>query len=97
MDGFLLERGDLDSCAFAEDGGLSGRIKGGMALASSPALNKLGGLLRPMLLIGLDPVLMLLFFSSIGERRVCLVVAAITVYSSTTVYIILVFYCLYAY
>jgi hypothetical protein len=41
----------------AEDGGGSGRLKGGVALALDPVLKKLGGLLRPMFLIGLDPVL----------------------------------------
>jgi hypothetical protein len=42
---------------FAEDGGGSGRLKGGVALAPDPVLKKLGGLLRPMFLIGLDPIL----------------------------------------
>jgi hypothetical protein len=42
---------------FVEDGGGSGRLKGGVALAPDPALKRLGGLLRPMFLIGLDPVL----------------------------------------
>jgi hypothetical protein len=42
---------------FVEDGGGSGRLKGGVALAPDPVLKKLGGLLRPMFLIGLDPTL----------------------------------------
>jgi hypothetical protein len=42
---------------FAEDGGGSGRLKGRVALALDPVLKKLGGLLRPMFLIGLDLVL----------------------------------------
>jgi hypothetical protein len=42
---------------FEEDGGGSGRLKGGVALALDPVLKKLGGLLRPMFLIGLDPTL----------------------------------------
>jgi hypothetical protein len=42
---------------FVEDGGESGRLKGSEALAPDPALKRLGGLLRPMFFIGLDPVL----------------------------------------
>jgi hypothetical protein len=56
-DGLLLECGDLDCYVFVEDGGGSGRLTGGVALASDPALKRLGGLLRPIFLIGLDPVL----------------------------------------
>jgi hypothetical protein len=54
--GLLLECGDIDCCVFAEDGGGSGRLKGGMALAPGSALKRLGGPLRPMFLFGLDPV-----------------------------------------
>jgi hypothetical protein len=43
---------------FAEDGEKSGCPKGGVALAPDPVLKKLGGILRPMFLIGLDPVLL---------------------------------------
>jgi hypothetical protein len=53
----LLECGGLDCCLFVEDGGESGCPKGEVALASGPALKRLGGLLRPMFLIKLDPVL----------------------------------------
>jgi hypothetical protein len=42
---------------FAKDGGGSGRLKSGVAFAPDSVLKKLGGLLRPMFLIGLDPVL----------------------------------------
>jgi hypothetical protein len=56
-DGLLLECGGLDCCVFAEDGGGSGRLYGGVALALGPALKRLRGLLWPMFLIGLDPVL----------------------------------------
>jgi hypothetical protein len=42
---------------FAEDGGGFYRLKGRVALAPNPALKRLGGLLRPMFLIGIDPVL----------------------------------------
>jgi hypothetical protein len=42
---------------FAEDGGGYGHLKGVLALAPDPALNKLKGLLRLMFLIWLDPVL----------------------------------------
>jgi hypothetical protein len=42
---------------FAEADGGSGRLKGGVALAPGSALKRLGGLLRPMFLFGLDPVL----------------------------------------
>jgi hypothetical protein len=55
--GLLLECGDLDCYVFLEDGGGSGRLTGGVALASDPALKRLGGLLQLMFLIGLDPVL----------------------------------------
>jgi hypothetical protein len=51
-DGLLLECGDLDCYVFVEDGGGSGRLKGGVALAPDPALKRLGGLLRPMFLMG---------------------------------------------
>jgi hypothetical protein len=56
-DELLLECRDLGCCMFVEDGGGSGRLKGGVALALDPALKRLGGLLRPMFLIGIDPVL----------------------------------------
>jgi hypothetical protein len=57
-DRLLLECSGLECCCvFAEDGGRSGRLKGGMALALDPVLKKLGGLLRPMFLIRLDPAL----------------------------------------
>jgi hypothetical protein len=53
----LLECSDLDCYMSVEDGGGSGRLTGGVALALDLALKRLGGLLRPMFLIGLDPVL----------------------------------------
>jgi hypothetical protein len=54
----LLECDGLECCCvFGEDGGRSGCLKGGMALAPDPVLKKLGGLLRSMFLIGLDPAL----------------------------------------
>jgi hypothetical protein len=56
-DGLFLKCGDLDCYVFAEDGGESGRWKGRVTLASGPTLKRLGGLLRPMFLIRLDPVL----------------------------------------
>jgi hypothetical protein len=56
-DEFLFEFGDLDCCVIAEDDGGSGCLKGGMALALDPVLKRLGGLLPPMFLIRLDPVL----------------------------------------
>jgi hypothetical protein len=56
-DGVLLECGDLDCCVFAEYGGGSSHLKGGVALAPGSALKRLGGLLRPMFLFGLDLVL----------------------------------------
>jgi hypothetical protein len=56
-DMLLLECGGLHYCLFAEDGGGFHRLKGEVALASGPALKRLGGLLRPMYLIRLDPVL----------------------------------------
>jgi hypothetical protein len=56
-DRLLVECSGLDYYVFAENGGGSCRIKGGVALALDPVLKKLGGLLRPMFLIGLDPVL----------------------------------------
>jgi hypothetical protein len=56
-DGLLLEGGGLGYCMFAEDGGGSGRLKGGVALAPDPALKRLGGLLRLMFLIRLDLIL----------------------------------------
>lgn len=55
--GLLLECGGLDCCVFAEDGGGSVCLKGGVALAPDPPLKRLGGLLWPMFLIGLDLVL----------------------------------------
>jgi hypothetical protein len=39
---------------FVEDGVGSGCLKGEVALASDPVLKKFRGLLRPMVLIGLD-------------------------------------------
>jgi hypothetical protein len=54
--GLLLECGDIDCCVFAEDGGGSGRLKGGVAMAPGSTLKSLRGLLRPMFLFGLDPV-----------------------------------------
>jgi hypothetical protein len=56
-DRLFLECGGLGCCIFAEDGGGSGRLKGGVAMAPNQVLKKLGGLLRPMFLIGLDPAL----------------------------------------
>jgi hypothetical protein len=56
-DGLLLECRDLDCYVFVEDGGGSGHLKSGVALAPDPALKRLGGLLRPMFLIGLDLIL----------------------------------------
>jgi hypothetical protein len=56
-DRLLFVCGDFDYCVFVEDGGGSGCLKGKMALALDPVLKRLGGLLRPMFLIGLDPVL----------------------------------------
>jgi hypothetical protein len=53
-DRLLWECGGLDCCVFAKDCGESGRLKGGVALAPDPMLKILGGLLRPMFLIGLD-------------------------------------------
>jgi hypothetical protein len=53
----LLECNDLNCYVFVEDGGGSGRLKGVVALTPDPALKRLGGLLRPMFLIGLNPVL----------------------------------------
>jgi hypothetical protein len=53
----LLECGGLECCVFAEDGGRSSCLKGGLALAPDLVLKKLGGLLRPMFLIELDPAL----------------------------------------
>jgi hypothetical protein len=56
-DRLFLECGEIDCCMFAEDDEGSGRLKGGVALAPDPVLKMLGGLLRPMFLIGLDPAL----------------------------------------
>jgi hypothetical protein len=56
-DVLLLECGWLYCCVFVEDRGGSGRLKGGVALALDPVLKNLGGLLRTMFLIGLDPAL----------------------------------------
>jgi hypothetical protein len=53
----LLECGGLDCYAFVENGGESSRLKSGVTLAPDPVLKKLGGLLRPMFLIRLDPAL----------------------------------------
>jgi hypothetical protein len=53
----LLECGGLDCCLFVEDGGGSGCPKGEVVLAPGPALKRLGGLLRPMFFIKLDPIL----------------------------------------
>jgi hypothetical protein len=44
-DGLLLERGGFDYCVVVEDGGGSGRLKGGVVLAPDPALKRLRGLL----------------------------------------------------
>jgi hypothetical protein len=49
----FLECGGLDCCVFAEDGGGSGRLKNGVAIAPDPVLKMLGGLLWPMFLIEL--------------------------------------------
>jgi hypothetical protein len=56
-DGLLLEYGGLDCCVFTEDGGGSGRLYGGVAVALGPTWKTLEGLLWPMFLIGLDLVL----------------------------------------
>jgi hypothetical protein len=53
----LLECGRLDSCMFVEKGGGFSRLKGGVVLTPDPVLKKLGGLLRSMFLMGLDPAL----------------------------------------
>jgi hypothetical protein len=50
-DMLFLECGRLGRCMFAEDGGGSGRLKGGVALAPNQVLKKFGGLLRSMFLI----------------------------------------------
>jgi hypothetical protein len=50
---FFLEGDDLDCCVIAEDDGGSS----GVALAPGTTLKRLGGLLRPIFLIGTDPVL----------------------------------------
>jgi hypothetical protein len=52
--GLLLECSGLDCCVFVEDGAGSSCLKGGVALAPDPVLNKFGALLWPMFLIGLD-------------------------------------------
>jgi hypothetical protein len=53
-----LEYGGADCCWFVMDNGGSGRLIGGVALASDPALKMLGGLFQPMFLSSsLDPVL----------------------------------------
>jgi hypothetical protein len=49
-DGLLLECGGLGCYVFAEDGGGSGRLNGGVALALDPMLKRLRGLLRSMFL-----------------------------------------------
>jgi hypothetical protein len=41
---------------FADDAERSDRLNGRVALATDPALKRLRGLLRPMFLIGLDPI-----------------------------------------
>jgi hypothetical protein len=56
-DKLFLECGRLGCCMFVDDGGGSGRLKGGVALAPDLVLKKLGGLLWPMFLIRLDPAL----------------------------------------
>jgi hypothetical protein len=56
-DRLLLVCGGSDCCVFAEDGGGFDCLKGGMALTLDPVLKRLGGLLQPKFLIGLDPVL----------------------------------------
>jgi hypothetical protein len=56
-DRLLLVCGDFDCRVFAKDGGGSVCLKGKMALALDPVLKRLGGLLRSMFFIGLDPVL----------------------------------------
>jgi hypothetical protein len=48
-----LEGDDLDYCMITEDDGGSS----GVALAWGPTLKRLGELIRPMFLIGLDPIL----------------------------------------
>jgi hypothetical protein len=53
----LLECGGLGCCVFAEDGGRSGHLKGGVALALDPILKRLGMLSGLIFLIGLDPIL----------------------------------------
>jgi hypothetical protein len=55
-DRLFLECVGLD-CVFPEDGGGSEYLKGRVALAPDPVLKMLGGLLRTMFLIGLDPAL----------------------------------------
>jgi hypothetical protein len=42
-DGLLLESSDVGCCVFPEDGGGSGRLNGGVALAPDLALKRLGG------------------------------------------------------
>jgi hypothetical protein len=49
----FLECAGLNCYVFAEDGGGSGRLKNRVALAPDPVLKMLGGLHRPMFLIGL--------------------------------------------
>jgi hypothetical protein len=56
-DRLFLECGGFDCCVFAEDGGGSDRLKGGVTLAPDPVLKMLGGLLQSMFLIRLDPAL----------------------------------------
>jgi hypothetical protein len=53
-DRLLLVCGGFDCCMFAKDGGRSGW--GRMALALDSVLKRLGGLLRPIFLTGLDPL-----------------------------------------
>jgi hypothetical protein len=56
-DKLLFECGGLDCCLFVKDGGGSGRLEGKVALSPGPVLKRLGGLLWPMFLIGIDLVL----------------------------------------
>jgi hypothetical protein len=55
-DGLLLDSGGLDPWLSADDGGGSGRLKGGMALATDPTLKRLKWLLQLILFVGLYSV-----------------------------------------
>jgi hypothetical protein len=44
--------GVWQACAFGEDGGGSGRLRDAVALAPDLVLKKLGGLIRPIFLLG---------------------------------------------